>query len=141
MPMRRKEPFWLVSQIVLAIHEDQLARNGGMHGLRDAGLFESALSRPRHRWEYDDAMDVFDCAAAYGFGIAKNHAFNDGNKRTAFQSMFTFLDVNGHVLNATEVDAVDVMVGVADGSISEQRLAAWLRDNTTAPRRTRKGAK
>lgn len=141
MATRRKEPFWLVSQIVLAVHDDQLARNGGMHGLRDASLFESALARPRHRWEYDDAMDAFDCAAAYGFGIAKNHAFNDGNKRTAFQSMYTFLAINGHELDATEVDAVETMVGVADGSISEQRLATWLRDNTAAPRRTRKGAK
>ena len=141
MTTGRQEPLWLVSQVVLAIHEDQLAKNGGMFGLRDAGLFESALARPRHRWEYDDALDLFDCAAAYGFGIAKNHAFNDGNKRTAFQSMYAFLDVNGHELNASEVDAVEVMVGVADGSISEKRLAAWLRDNTAAPRRKRKGAK
>ncbi len=136
-----KEPIWLVAQIVLAIHDDLLAQHGGLFGLRDQGLFESALSRPRNRWEYGEAEDLFDCAASYGFGITKNHAFNDGNKRTEFQSMYTFLGLNGHDLNATEVDAVAVMDGVAGGSISEKRLAAWLRDNTTAPRRTRKGAK
>ena len=111
-----------------------------MFGLRDAGLFESALARPRHRWEYGEAKDLYDCAASYGFGIAKNHAFNDGNKRTAFQSMYTFLGLNGYELEATEVDAVEVMVAVADGSLSERRLATWLRDNTAAPRK-RKAAK
>lgn len=141
MPSRSKEPIWLVVQIVRAIHDDLLAQHGGMFGLRDAGLFESALARPRHRWESGEAEDLFDCAASYGFGIANNHAFNDGNKRTAFQSMYAFLGLNGRELDATEVDAVEIMVGVADGSVSEKRLAAWLRDNTAAPRRKRKGAK
>ena len=101
----------------------------------------SALARPRHRWEYGQTEDLFDCAASYGFGIAKNHAFNDGNKRTAFQSMYAFLGLNGHELDATEVSAVEIMFGVADGSISEKRLAAWLRDNTATPRRKRRRAK
>jgi len=133
-----KEPIWLVAQIVLAIHDDLLAQHGGLFGLRDQGLFESALARPRHRWEYGEAEDLFDCAASYGFGIAKNHAFNDGNKRTAFQSMYTFLGLNGRDLEANEVDAVAVMVGVADGSITEARLADWLRGNSSTPRRKRK---
>ena len=132
-----KEPLWLVAQIVVAIHDDLLAQHGGMVGLRDTGLFESALARPRHRWEYGDAEDLCDCAASYGFGIAKNHAFNDGNKRTAFQSMYTFLGLNGIELWASEIAAVEVMVGVADGTVSERKLAAWLRDNTAKPRRKR----
>jgi death-on-curing protein len=139
MTVHPKEPIWLVAQIVLAIHDDLLAQHGGLFGLRDTGLFESALARPRHRWEYGEAEDLFDCAASYGFGIAKNHAFNDGNKRTAFQSMYTLLGLNGLELNATEIDAVKVMIGVANGSIPEKRLATWLRDNTAKPRRKRKG--
>jgi death-on-curing protein len=139
MTVHPKEPIWLVAQIVLAIHDDLLAQHGGLFGLRDTGLFESALARPRHRWEYGEAEDLFDCAASYGFGIAKNDAFNDGNKRTAFQSMYTFLGLNGLELNATEIDAVKVMIGVANGSIPEKRLATWLRDNTAKPRRKRKG--
>jgi death on curing protein len=95
--------------------------------------------RPRHRWEHDEAGDVFDCAASYGHAFAKNHAFNDGNKRTAFQAIYTFLGLNGQELDATEVDAVRVIVGVADGSMSEERLAAWLRENST--KRGRRGAR
>ncbi len=130
MPSSFPEPEWLAARVVQAIHDDQLARNGGMYGLRDPGLFESALARPRHRWEYGDAESLWDCAAAYGFGIAKNHAFNDGNKRTAFQTMYTFLGANGQELTASEIDAVLVMVGVAEGSISEQELAGWLREHS-----------
>ena len=141
MAPKPKEPTWLVAQIVLAIHDDLLAQHGGLFGLRDQGLFESALARPRNRWEYGDAEDLFDCAASYGFGITRNHAFNDGNERTAFQSMYTFLGLHRFTLNATEVDAVVVMGGVADGSITEVRLAAWLRDNTATPRRKRKATR
>lgn len=137
MAQQWKEPVWLIAGIVTAIHDDLLAQHGGMFGIRDPGLFESALMRPRHRWEYGEAEDLFDCAASYGFGIAKNHAFNDGNKRTAFQSMYTFLGLNGQELHADEVDTVAIMVGVAEGSVSEKRLAAWLRDNSAKPRRKR----
>jgi len=111
-----------------------------MSGIRDAGLLESALSRPRFRWAYGQARDLADCGAAYGFGIAKNHPFNDGNKRTAFQTMYTFLAVNGVELGAPEVEAVSTMLGVADGSIGEAALANWLRANGVAPR-TRRPAK
>jgi death-on-curing protein len=137
MPRDPEEPAWLVAQIVRAIHDDLLAQHGGLSGLRDKGLFESALARPRHRWAYGDTDDLFDCAASYGFGLAKNHAFNDGNKRTAFQAMYTFLGVNGCDLRASEAEAVEIMVGIADGTVSEKRLAAWLRDNTAKPRRRR----
>lgn len=102
-----------------------------MPGLSDQGLFESALARPQNRWAYQDANDVFDCAASYGFGIAKNHAFNDGNKRTAFQSMYAFLLLNGFRITAAEVAVVDLMIGVADSSVSETALAVWLRENSS----------
>lgn len=135
------EPKWLTRPIVEAIHDVQLANYGGLTGLRDASARESALGRPMHRWHYGEAIDLADCAAAYGFGIAKNHPFADANKRTALDAMATFLELNGHALTESEADMVHTMVGVADGSISEKRLAQWLRDNTATPRRKRKGAR
>jgi death-on-curing protein len=134
----KREPKWLARRVVEAIHDVQLESNGGLVGLRDAGALESALGRPMHRWHYDEAEDLADCAASYGFGLAKNHPFADGNKRTAFVVMATFLELNGRVLTASEEDAVLTMVGVADGSITEARLAAWLRGNSSTPRRKRK---
>lgn len=134
-----KEPVWLDKRIVLAIHEDLIAQHGGLAGLRDDGLFESALARPQNRWMYGEATDLFECAASYGFGLAKNHAFSDGNKRTAFQAMYTFLGLNDVELSADEAETVHTMVGVAEGSVSEKALAAWLRKNTPKPRRKRGG--
>lgn len=131
----RKEPRWLAREYVRAIHEMQLAQHGGLPGIRDVGPLESALGRPRHQWHYKAAEDLADFAAAYGFAIAKNHAFADGNKRTAFQAMFVFLSWNGVDLVASEVDAVTTMVALADGSLSEARLADWLRANTKRKRR------
>jgi death-on-curing protein len=132
------EPKWLARNIVEAIHDVQLADNGGLPGLRDAGALESALGRPMHRWHYGEAKDVAECAASYGFGIAKNHPFADGNKRTAFVVMATFHELNGSALTAPEADVVRTMVGVADGSVSEKELAVWLRENSAKPRRKRK---
>lgn len=137
----KDEPKWLTRQIVEAIHDVQLANYGGLVGLRDASALESALGRPLHRWHYGEANDLADCAAAYGFGIAKNHPFADANKRTALDTMVTFLELNRQSLTATEEEMVHTMVAVADGSISEKRLAAWLRDNSAASRRKRKGSK
>ncbi|HKS06803.1 MAG TPA: type II toxin-antitoxin system death-on-curing family toxin [Gemmatimonadaceae bacterium] len=133
--MPRREPKWLTREHVEAIHDLVLAQHGGLRGIRDAGALESALGRPRHRWQYDDATDVAACGAAYGFGIARNHAFSDGNKRTAFVTMATFLAINSVTLNAAESDAVATMLGVAAGKVSEPQLAQWLRDNSTKPRR------
>lgn len=90
-----------------------------------------------HRWHYGEAKDLAECAASYGFGLAKNHPFADGNKRTAFVVMATFYDWNGCTLTAPEEEMVHIMVGIADGTVSEKRLAAWLRDNTAKPRRRR----
>ncbi len=132
-----KEPVWLDKRSLLAIHEDLVAQHGGLTGLRDDGLFESALARPQNRWMYGEATDLVECAASYGFGLAKNHAFNDGNKRTAFQAMYAFLGINDLELSAEEAETVHVMVGVAEVSVSEKALAAWLRKNTPKPRRKR----
>lgn len=133
--MARREPQWLTLGEVEAIHTLQLVTNGGLQGLRDAGALESALGRPRHKWFYERA-DIFTCAAAYGFGIAKNHAFADGNKRTALVSMGTFLERNGVRFVPPEPDTVLTMLAIADGSMKEPAVAEWLRANTK--RRTRR---
>lgn len=124
-----KEPLWLEAYAVLVMHEEQLREHGGSYGVRDEGLMESALARPKQQFHYGEKTDVFSLAAAYGYGIARNHPFVDGNKRSAFQCMYVFLDINGFEITATEVDAVVTMLGVADGSISEAQLAAWLKAN------------
>jgi death-on-curing protein len=137
MPTRR-EPKWITRPQVEAIHDAQLAQHGGLAGIRDAGALESALGRPMHRWHYGMSSDVADCAASYGFGVAKNHPFADGNKRTAFVTMATFCQLNGLTVIAPEADVVHTMVAVADGGVSEDELAAWLRANTSKPRRKRR---
>lgn len=129
---RRREPRWLTPNMVLAIHADQLRQHGGAIGLRDQGLFESALQRPQHRWQYDPKADLCLLAAAYGVGLAKNHAFVDGNKRIAFQAMYVFLGLNGLRIVADEPEVVSLMVGTASGAVDEDHLAEWLRKNTQA---------
>ncbi len=113
---------------MLAIHSDQIQQHGGGLGLRDEGLLESALDRPRNRWRYEPASDLATLAAAYAFGLAGNHAFIDGNKRVAFQVMYVFLGLNGLQIEATEPDVVTLMMGVADGSVDEAKLVKWLKD-------------
>lgn len=114
-----------------AIHMDILRSLGGAHGVRDSALIDSALGRPRTRFAYNDTADVAEFAAAYGFGIAKNHGYVDGNKRTAYLVMYAFLKVNGYRIDAAEADVVELMVSVADGSTSEeQQLAEWLREHS-----------
>ena len=130
-----EEPRWLTPSIVVAIHEDLLNQHGGFAGARDEGLVLAALARPRHRWDFGAASDLFACAAAYGFGLAKNHGFVDGNRRTAFQAMYTFLALNGMELIATEPDAVTTMLALAEGALSEEQLGEWLRDNSKRRRR------
>lgn len=125
-----REPQWLTRHDVEAIHDLQLAQFGGLAALRDAGALESALGRPMNRWHYGETTDVAECAAAYGFAIAKNHAFADGNKRTAFVTMAAFLELNRWRLTASEPDAVLTMLAVADGNMPEARLAEWLRANS-----------
>lgn len=108
-----------------AIHDDQIAVHGGAYGLRDEGLLSSALARPRDRWGYERA-NLFSLAAAYGYGIAKNHPFVDGNKRTAFQVAYAFLRVTGYALVAPEPEVVLTMQSLAAGELSEEQFAGWL---------------
>ena len=124
------EPRWVGRTLVLAIHADQIRQHGGSLGLRDGGLLESALERPRNRRLYERGADVTRIAAAYGYGLARNHAFVDGNKRVAFQVMYVFLGLNGYLIDATEADVVTLMLGVAEGSVEEEPLADWLRGHT-----------
>lgn len=123
------EPIWLERKAVIAMHEEQIREHGGSHGVRDSGLLESALARPIHLFHYGDTPDIFTLAAAYGFGVAKNHPFVDGNKRTAFQCMFVFLLINNIEITATEVDVVVTILALADGSLSENELSDWLKAN------------
>lgn len=137
--MSKAEPRWITIEAALAIHDLMLATYGGLGGVRDRGALESALARPQHRWHYRETDDVTELASSYGFGLAKNHPFVDGNKRTAFVVMATFLEDNGTPFRAAEADAVITMIAVADGSMSERRLATWLGDNVGAA--TRAGRK
>jgi death on curing protein len=127
-----KEPLWLKRQWVDALHFQQLKRFGGLYGIRGEGAIESALSRPIHKWAYEQARDVPALAAAYGFGLARSHGYSDGNKRVAFMAMAVFLDINGFVLDAAEPEVVRVMVSVAAGDLTEAELAEWVREHARA---------
>ena len=120
---------WIAESVVLAIHEAQLAEHGGMAGVRDENLLASALARPRNLDAYGDNPDVAAVAAAYAFGIARNHPFFDGNKRTAFVLMELFLNLNGGILEASDADCITTMLALAAGDLSEENLVAWLREH------------
>ena len=120
---------WLKSSVVIAVHEFQLAEHGGGTGVRDHGLLASALSRPENLAAYGEP-DVCDLAVAYGFGISRNHAFIDGNKRTGFVAAAMFLRLNGHQLIADDASKVLTMLAVAAGDITEAAFAAWIRTHT-----------
>lgn len=124
------EPWrWVAAEVLLAVHEEQLAEHGGAAGVRDLGLLESALARPQNQVAYGNP-DAADLAAAYGVGLAKNHPFIDGNKRTAFVAVELFLALNGHDLVADDADCVLTMLAVAAGSLDEPGFAAWLRTHS-----------
>jgi death on curing protein len=120
---------WLDADVLRAVHEEQLAEHGGAPGTRDDGLFESALARPKNLAAYGEP-DVHALAAAYGVGLAKNHPFIDGNKRTAFVAVELFIDLNGHVLTAGDADCVLTMLAVASGQMDEDTFARWLRQHS-----------
>src|SRR5882757_9340070 len=123
-----KEPLWLLDDVVTAIHSRQLAEHGGLDGVRDPGMLSSALARPKNAFAYSQSKpDIPALAAAYAFGIIKNHPFVDGNKRTAYVLCRTFLKLNGHDIDATEIDKYQTFLGLADGMINESQLADWLR--------------
>ncbi len=117
--------------VVEAIHFDQVREHGGIPGLRDEDLLEAALARPRHKWTYKRRPDLASLAAAYGFGIARNHPFRDGNKRVAFVTMVVFLGLNGLEFSADEAEVVTIIRSLAAGETTEGDLARWIRDRTT----------
>jgi len=117
---------WLDPAVLRAVHEEQLAEHGGATGIRDEGLFESALARPQNLVA-DGEPDIADLAAAYGFGLARNHPFVYGNKRTAFVAVELFLALNGQALNASDADCVLEMLELAAGHREEAAFAAWMR--------------
>jgi death-on-curing protein len=126
------EPKWLTYDQVIAIHSRQLRRFGGAAGLRDQGLLRSAIERPINKWHYQQA-ELPELAAAYAFGLAKNHAFVDGNKRMAFMSMMTFLRKNGIRFAPDQAHATKMIMSLAAGEVSEESLARWIRDNWPKP--------
>jgi len=124
---------WIEEAVVLAVHEEQLAEHGGAVGIRDLGLLQSALARPQHLVAYGKP-DVAALAAAYGYGIARNHPFMDGNKRTAFTVTELFLTLNGYELLADDSSCVVTVLQVAEGSLAEAEFADWIRANLTVSR-------
>lgn len=119
---------WIDKELTLAFHNLQIAEHGGSAGVRDAGLLESALARPQNIHAYEPDADLASLAAAYAFGIVKNHPFIDGNKRTGYVVMEAFINLNGGELKAEASDKYFTFMTLADGSLSEDELAAWLRN-------------
>ena len=123
----RSEPKWLGRIVIDAIHADQLREHGGLRGVRDENGLESALARARQKWHYADSQDVPTLAAAYAFGLVQNHPYRDGNKRIGFLAMVTFLGINGYRFSATDAEVVTQFLALADGRVSEEALAEWVR--------------
>lgn len=121
-----REPRWLPLSVVMAIHRMQIDRFGGAEGLRDQGLLESALARPQQLFHYGDDVGIPRLAAAYGFGIARNHPFLDGNKRTAFMVAAVFMEDNGWAVELGQVDVVLKILALATGELAEREFADWL---------------
>jgi death-on-curing protein len=120
-------PKWIDKRALLLLHEESLAMFGGARGLRDEGWLDSALARPVNQYLYDKTRDVAALAAGNAFGISKNHAFVDGNKRAAFLSIGLFLAINGRRLRADQVEAIQTMLALAAGTLDEEGLAEWIR--------------
>lgn len=130
----QKEPLWIDERDVLAIHDRLLALHGGAVGLRDQGLLESALARPRQHYAYASTSDVIALAALYTAGIVRNHPFVDGNKRAGFVIGVLFLELHGYQFKASEEDATQAVMGLAAGTLDEASYTAWLRANATRTR-------
>lgn len=120
---------WLSREAIEIIHDEQLREHGGLSGIKDENALEAALARPLHKHAYGEP-NVFDLAAAYLFGITRNHPFSDGNKRTGWLAAYTFLRLHGYQINATNGDAILFVLTVAAGEIDEIGVAAFLRDHT-----------
>lgn len=135
MAKRRRAPRWLTRLVIDAVHTDQLREHGGQPGIRDENALESALARPQQRWHYVPDADLEALAAAYAFGLIRNHPYRDGNKRIGFLAIVTFLSINGLNFDATEQDVVATMLMLASGNLSEDHLADWIRSHTTRSKR------
>jgi death-on-curing protein len=131
---KRREPQWLTRLVVDAIHSDQVREHGGLPGVRDENMLESALARPQQEWHYGEATDLPRLAAAYAFGLVRNHPYRDGNKRIGFLTMVTFLGINGYGFDATDAEVVTTFVALAAGDVPEDALAAWIRDHARQSR-------
>ena len=121
------EPVWLTTELVIAFHAEQLKLFGGPEGIRDKTMLESALGRPRNKFSYEET-DLADLAAAYAFGVAKNHPYVDGNKRAALLAAIVFLGLSGVDLVADNAEAVVIIRGLAAGEVAEEGFARWIRD-------------
>lgn len=126
----RTEPIWLSITQVRMLHAESLDLFGGSPGVRDLGMLESALARPVNKWHYDGMDSLFELAASYAFGIARNHAFVDGNKRTALLAIRAFLFRNGYEFSPDEVDTVTMIERLAEGQVDEELLSAWIDENS-----------
>ena len=134
MATRRPQPRWLSRLVVDAIHHDQLREHGGLPGVRDENVLESALGRPQQTWHFSARTDVPMLAAAYAFGLVRNHPYRDGNKRVGFLAMVTFLGLNGHDFAATEAEVVAEILALAEGRVSEDAFTDWVRQHSSKRR-------
>ena len=125
-----KEPIWVLRDVVIAVHQMLLAEHGGLSGIRDETLLDSALTRPQQRFAYDDDFSLLKLAASYSYGLSKNHPFVDGNKRIALTVAAIFLELNGYNLDAPEAEAVVIIEKLAAGNLSENDLATWFEDSS-----------
>jgi len=121
--------------VVDAIHSDQLREHGGLPGVRDENVLESALARPQQKWHYGQQTDLPELAASYAFGLVRNHPYRDGNKRIGFLAMVTFLGINGYTFEATDAEVLTTFVALAAGEVPEAQLANWVRGRSRRSRR------
>jgi death-on-curing protein len=133
--VKKKEPLWIEERDVVAIHDRLLSLHGGATGMRDRGLLESALARPRQHYVYADASDIVEMSALYTAGIVRNHPFVDGNKRTGFVIGVLFLELHGFDFRASEEDATQAVMALAAGTLDDAGYSAWLRENTKRRRK------
>ena len=129
------EPKWIDRLVVDAVHLDQIREHGGLAGLRDENALEAALARPRQKRHYEPKSDLAALAAAFGFGLSRDHPFRDGNKRVGFVVMVVFLELNGWRFEAQEAEVVPTMIALAEGTIGEQEVANWIREHSSKPKR------
>ena len=124
-----KRPRWIDRLALLLLHEETLAEHGGLTGLRDEGALDAALARPQHVHAYEAKADLARLAAAYCFGLVRDHPFNDGNKRAGFLALGLFLSLNGYQLRVDQAEAAETVLRLAAGQLSEKNLAEWIRKN------------